>query len=85
MSYIHSYNDNYYAPNDSLQNLFQVQIVQPFEETLPIIASQFSRLRELRDAGLNDQSIIERLKYLSVDILKQGRTNFNKPSGGFPQ
>lgn len=70
MSYI--YNDNYehtyYKPSDELQNLFQVQVIQPFRDTRPDVVSLYA------------QRNIKEISQLSEKILARGTTNFNEQS-----
>ena len=71
MSYIHCSNDNYYKPSESLKNLFEELVIQPFKRYLPILAED---LEERRFGKLNYQRKV---------MLEQGRTNFDEPFEGF--
>ena len=71
MSYIYNdaYEHTYYKPSDELQNLFQVQVIQPIRETRPDVAS-------LYDPPPN----IDGIRRLSENILDRGTTKFNEQS-----
>ena len=45
MSYIHCYNNNYYKPSENLTNLFEEQVIQPFEDNLPELAADVENKR----------------------------------------
>ncbi|MYB63233.1 hypothetical protein F4083_05885 [Candidatus Poribacteria bacterium] len=70
MSYIYNdaYEHTYYKPSDDLQNLFQIQVIQPFRETRPDVVS------------LYDLPNIDEIKRLSENILDRGTTNFSEQS-----
>lgn len=70
MSYIYNdaYEHTYYKPSDDLQNLFQVQVIQPFKDTRPDVVS------------LYDLPNINEISRLSENILGRGTTNFNEQS-----
>ena len=67
MSYIHCPNDNYYKPNESLKNLFEELIVQPFEHDLPALSEDVKN---------------NRIYYWEdiARILRQGQSDFDKVS-----
>ena len=64
MSYILRNNVNYYRPSDSLNNLFEELIRQPFKDHPPTVAWE----TEVKD---NDR------EYRRKTILEQGRTDFD--------
>ena len=67
MSYIHCPYDNYYTPSESLKNLFEALIVQPFERNLPALAEDVKN---------------NRIYYWEdiARILRQGQSNFDEIS-----
>ena len=67
MSYIHCYDNNYYEPNQSLKNLFEELIVQPFEHNLPALSEDVKN---------------NRIYYWEdiARILRQGQSNFDEVS-----
>jgi SAM-dependent methyltransferase len=67
MSYIHRPYDNYYEPCDSLRNLFEELVIQPFEHDLPALAE------DVRNTKIYYWEDIAR-------ILKQGQSNFDEVS-----
>ncbi len=67
MSYIHCPNDNHYKPNESLKNLFEELIVQPFEHDLPVLSE------DVKNNKIYYWEDIAR-------ILKQGQSNFDEVS-----
>ena len=75
MSYIHRLHDNYYMPGESLKNLFEALVIQPFKHNLPALAE---------DVKTN------RIYYWEdiARILRQGQsdfdeTSFDKPSNEY--
>ena len=67
MSYIHCPYDNYYEPGESLKNLFEELVVQPFEHDLPVLAA------DVRNNRIYYWEDIAR-------ILRQGQSNFDDVS-----
>jgi SAM-dependent methyltransferase len=67
MSYIHRPYDNYYEPCDSLRNLFEELVIQPFEHDLPALAE------DVRNTKIYYWEDIAR-------ILSQGQSNFDDVS-----
>ncbi len=67
MSYIHSSHDNYYKPNESLKNLFEELVTQPFKRNLPALAEDVKN---------------NRIYYWEdiARILNQGQSNFDETS-----
>ena len=67
MSYIHGPCDNYYKPSESLKNLFEELIVQPFEHDLPALSEDVKN---------------NRIYYWEdiARILKQGQSDFDEVS-----
>lgn len=70
MSYIRCYDDNYYAPSESLSELFKELVVKPFEDPNPLPQAWVDHVRN-RD-----------FKYHRETILEQGRTNFDESFEG---
>lgn len=66
MSYIHTYNDNYYKPSESLSELFKELVVKPFEAPDPLTQAWVDQVKN-KDP-----------EYHREKILEQGRTNFSK-------
>ena len=67
MPYIHCYGDNYYKPGGSLRNLFEEQVIQPFERNLPALAED---VKNKKPFYWND----------IARILEHGQSNFDKIS-----
>ena len=67
MSYIHRPYDNYYEPGESLKNLFDELVIQPFEHDLPALAA------DVRNTKIYYWEDIAR-------ILRQGQSNFDDVS-----
>lgn len=67
MSYIHCPNDNSYKPGESLKNLFEELIIQPFAHDLPALSEDVKN---------------NRIYYWEdiARILKQGQSNFDEVS-----
>ena len=67
MSYIHGPCDTYYTPSESLKNLFEELIVQPFEHDLPALSEDVKN---------------NRIYYWEdiARILKQGQSDFDEVS-----
>ena len=67
MSYIRCPHDNYYMPSESLKNLFEELVIQPFKHNLPALAE---------DVKTN------RIYYWEdmARILRQGQSNFDETS-----
>ena len=65
MSYIHCPYDNYYKPGESLHNLFEKLIVQPFENHPSTQAWEYHVKNQTQ-------------KYHRDDILQQGSANFSE-------
>ena len=67
MPYIHCPYDNYYKPSESLKNLFEELIIQPFEHDLPALSEDVKN---------------NRIYYWEdiARILKQGQSNFDEVS-----
>ena len=70
MSYIHSHNDNYYEPSESLSELFKELVVKPFENPNPPTQAWIDYVKNKDD------------KYHRKTILEQGRTNFDESFEG---
>ena len=68
MSYIHCYDDNYYRPSDSLRELLESQIVQPFRDAKPDVVRLYHRRPGPDYNTINS---------LQKNILKRGSTNFD--------
>ena len=71
MSYIYCPYDNYYKPSESLQTLFEEQVLQPFEN---------HPLTQAWEYHVKNQT----QKYHRNDILQQGSANFSEESKGLP-
>ena len=67
MSYIHCYNNNYYKPSENLTNLFEEQVIQPFEDNLPELAADVENKRRFYWDDI-------------ARILGQGQSNFDQKS-----
>ncbi len=67
MSYIYCPHDNYYIPGESLKNLFEELVVQPFKHNLPALAEDIKN---------------NRIYYWEdiARILRQGQSNFDETS-----
>ena len=67
MSYIHCPNDTYYEPSESLKNLFEELIIQPFAHDLPALSEDIKN---------------NRIYYWEdiARILKQGQSDFDEVS-----
>lgn len=67
MSYIHCSNNNYYKPSESLKNLFEALVIQPFKRNLPALAEDVKN---------------NRIYYWEdiARILRQGQCNFDETS-----
>ena len=67
MSYIHRSNDNYYKPSESLKNLFEALVTQPFKRNLPSLAEDVKN---------------NRIYYWEdiARILSQGQSDFDETS-----
>ena len=70
MSYIHHYNDNYYRPSESLRELLEFHIIQPFRDAKPDVVLLF-------DQPKPDYVTIGKLL---KNILGRGSTNFDVQS-----
>lgn len=70
MSYIRSYDDNYYTPSKNLHGLFQNLVVQPVMEGLPPHAQRI-------------QPVNIRQLTIQRQIIGRGRTNFDEPYQDF--
>ena len=75
LSYIHCSNDNYYKPGESLKNLFEELVTQPFKHNLPALAEDVKNNRIYYWEDL-------------ARILRQGQsdfdeTSFDKPSNEY--
>lgn len=69
MSYIHCHHDGYCTPSESLQGLLEELVVRPFEER-EATQSWVEHVRKRND------------KYHRIEILDQGRTNFDEEFWG---
>ena len=70
MSYIHSHNDNYYEPSESLSELFKELVVKPFENPNPPTQAWIDYVKNKDD------------EYHRKTILERGRTNFDESFEG---
>ena len=59
MSYIYNdaYEHTYYKPSDDLQNLFQVQVIQPFRDTRPANIRHLGEIINLLTSQSEDNKI----------------------------
>ena len=69
MSYILSFENNYYKPSENLRRLFEDQVIHPVE-------------RHPRTQPWIDHVINTNHRYHRETILKRGQTNFDKPCRG---
>ena len=67
MSYINCYNNNYYGPNKSLQDLFEDLVIRPFDRDLPELAMDVKNKRAYYWQDI-------------ARILHQGQSNFDQTS-----
>ena len=70
MSYIHSHNDNYYEPSESLSELFKELVVKPFKNPNPPTQAWIDYVKN------------KTFEYHRKTILEQGQTNFDESFEG---